>query len=434
MEEAIFSHVELFAKPKLGAAGTLRQASNNQQEVTVVHNVHAIVGQTEPIYVLGILTQREDTHYYLEDATFSIRLAFTDLQYADPDSFVTENMVLLCKGRYRGDMFYVVSVEQPPLYSLRAREINFKVNQNDYFGAYQKLRRELAAQSVAASECTRAFEQSNVQQEQQSVIVLSEVHLDCPRQMRALEQLFETLEGMLPSIIVVAGRFISEQNRYRVSHEQARDYFEQLGNIIRERSFDYLRDHTEWVFVPALDDPGQINLIPQLPLNQTLVTGFIGTLQGKIKKVTLGTNPLRVSFNGKEVVLSRFNLFQKLKQNHHSRVAFAQEKAKVQENARNQRESTGGLQAAPPTITDDTYRVARTVLHQSFLMPLPQIVQPVTWAYAMDTLALTPHPDFLVLADECSDYHYTFDLGDEFSSHPVAGRDDIEMRPDGDMP
>ena len=92
--------------------------------------------------------------------------------------------------------------------------------------------------------------------------MLSEVHLDNPRQMRALEQLFETLEGMLPSIIVIAGRFISEQNRYRVSNDQARDYFEQLGNIVRERSFEYLRDHTEWVFVPALDDPGQINLIP----------------------------------------------------------------------------------------------------------------------------------------------------------------------------
>jgi len=110
-----------------------------------VHNVHAIVGQTEAIYVLGILTQREDTHYYLEDGTYSIRLAFRDLDYADPGSFFTENMVLLCKGGYEGEMFYVVSIEQPPLYSLKAREVNFKVNQNDYFGAYQKLRRELAA-------------------------------------------------------------------------------------------------------------------------------------------------------------------------------------------------------------------------------------------------------------------------------------------------
>ena len=40
------------------------------------------------------------------------------------------------------------------------------------------------------------------------------------------------------------------------------------------------------------------------------------------------------------------------------------------------------------------------------------------WAYAMDALALLPPPDFLILADECSDFHHSFDLNDEFlSSH-----------------
>ena len=45
-------------------------------------------------------------------------------------------------------------------------------------------------------------------------------------------------------------------------------------------------------------------------------------------------------------------------------------------------------------------------MHQSFLLPLPQIAQPVIWEYAVDTFNLTPHPDYLVLADECEDYHH----------------------------
>jgi len=53
------------------------------------------------------------------------------------------------------------------------------------------------------------------------------------------------------------------------------------------------------------------------------------------------------------------------------------------------------------------------------------------WAYAMDTLALVPHPDFLVLADECSDYHHSFDLSDEFSSEP-ASHENVAMRDDGE--
>ena len=104
------------------------------------------MGQTQRIYVLGILTQREDTHFYLEDNTYSIRVSFSDLQYADPDCFFTENQILLCKGNYVGEMFQLTSIEQPPLYSHKTREITFKVNQSDYFGAYSKLHRELAAQ------------------------------------------------------------------------------------------------------------------------------------------------------------------------------------------------------------------------------------------------------------------------------------------------
>lgn len=112
-----------------------------------------------------------------------------------------------------------------------------------------------------------------------------------------------------------------------------------------------------------------------------------------------------------------------MKQSHHSRIGFAQEKAKVKEQSLNSLPSN-----TPSEPVSDTYRLAKTILHQSFLLPLPQIVQPVMWAYAMDTLALVPHPDFLILADECSDYHYSFDLGDEFSSHrgPVAS-EDVDM-------
>lgn len=54
----------------------------------------------------------------------------------------------------------------------------------------------------------------------------------------------------------------------------------------------------------------------------------------------------------------------------------------------------------------DTFKVAKTVLHQGTLMPLAPIVQPVLWPYG-DTLHLYPHPDFLILADECEDYQYT---------------------------
>ena len=84
---------------------------------------------------------------------------------------------------------------------------------------------------------------------------------------------------MLPSIIVCAGRFISEQNKDKKSFDVIRGYFEQFGNIIRDQGHDYLRDHTQWIFIPALDDPGQLELMPQVPLSDHLIASFIGTGQ-----------------------------------------------------------------------------------------------------------------------------------------------------------
>ena len=143
IEDAVFSHTDLFAKPTLNQKQASAVAS---ADITRIYKINAIMGHPNKIYVLGLLTQKEDTYYYLEDATYSIRVTFSDLQYADPEFFFTENQVLLCNGYYRGEMFHAVSVEQPPMYAARSREINFKVNQSDYFGAYSKLHKELVAQ------------------------------------------------------------------------------------------------------------------------------------------------------------------------------------------------------------------------------------------------------------------------------------------------
>ena len=93
IEERIFSHVKDFARPKL----TRGQRPSGQ---TIIHNINSAVGKTQKIWIYGILTQREDTHFYLEDNTYSIKLSFQDLSYADPDAFFTENCILLVQGYY----------------------------------------------------------------------------------------------------------------------------------------------------------------------------------------------------------------------------------------------------------------------------------------------------------------------------------------------
>jgi len=96
----IFSHTQTFARGKLVTGG------GNQQEkggITTINNIHSIIGSQTRKWVYGVLTQKEDTHMYLEDSTFAVKLDFSELEYADPDSFFTENCIVLCQGYFKAN-------------------------------------------------------------------------------------------------------------------------------------------------------------------------------------------------------------------------------------------------------------------------------------------------------------------------------------------
>jgi hypothetical protein len=45
----------------------------------VVHSLHSMIGVGKQIWVLGLLSQKEDLSYYLEDSTYSIKVSFNEL-------------------------------------------------------------------------------------------------------------------------------------------------------------------------------------------------------------------------------------------------------------------------------------------------------------------------------------------------------------------
>jgi hypothetical protein len=112
--------------------------------------------------------------------------------------------------------------------------------------------------------------------------------------------------------------------------------------------------------MPSLEDPGQTKLMPCLPISDFFFTGPRGGSR-ILRNVTLATNPLRISFYGKEVVISRYNYFKKLKKNHLSKIQIQQEK--ILETKKSDVASR-----------EDTYKIAKTIVHQGTLIPLPHIV------------------------------------------------------------
>ena len=227
--------------------------------------------------------------------------------------------------------------------------------------------------------------------EDHSIVVVNCMELDNPKQIEALTILLQGLETMRPKLIICVGKFFSEQINESESYDKLKGYFEKFGSIVRDKELVNLRDFSEWIFVPAIDDPGQIRAMPAAPMSEYLLEGFTGKNQSginsKIKKVSVGTNPLRISFMGQEIAICRYNYLKKIQQNGISKVNFVQKK---------------WLATNPDhTPSEETYKVCNTILKQGFLLPLPQITQPVLWNYATDCLNITPEPDILILADEC---------------------------------
>lgn len=75
---------------------------------------------------------------YLEDITYAVKLDFSELEYADPDAFFTENCIVLCHGYFKPNQSMAVTrMEHPPMHF--NKNLRFKLHEQDYFGAYSKL-------------------------------------------------------------------------------------------------------------------------------------------------------------------------------------------------------------------------------------------------------------------------------------------------------
>jgi hypothetical protein len=74
--------------------------------------------------VLGLISQKEDGLYYLEDSTFSVQINFSELTYVEQDAFFTEYCVIMAEGRYEAGIFFVSSVMHPPMHANKTVKFN----------------------------------------------------------------------------------------------------------------------------------------------------------------------------------------------------------------------------------------------------------------------------------------------------------------------
>lgn len=145
------------------------------------------------------------------------------------------------------------------------------------------------------------------------------------------------INDMGPEVIVLIGDFISAEKRSE-GFSKFKETMEFLLQVIKEKQLTFLQEQTQWILIPSLNDAAMCKLMPTFKLADYLVSSIRGPK--RIANVMLGTNPMRLSFRGKEIVICRYNYFKKIKKNHIQRIAEKQ----------------------PICTQPDSFKIAKTVL------------------------------------------------------------------------
>lgn len=98
-------------------------------------------------------------------------------------------------------------------------------------------------------------------------IVLSDVHLDDPNVMSKLDELFQGLESVQPTLFILMGDFMSASiggGAGSNSLQDLREYLEELGNLILK--YPGIAENSRFVLVPGPNDPGSSRAFPRHPV------------------------------------------------------------------------------------------------------------------------------------------------------------------------
>ena len=230
---------ELFMEP---APGSIQR---NYVELTAIESLRGSTGRK---YILGMLSELEEGTYSIEDLNANIELDLTECTYHA--GMYTLGSVVLVEGEIVDDKFRVSTMAFPPP---EKREDTLRHMSNVKY-------LELAPGSQDYIHM-RALEE---RAEDTMFVVLSNVHLDKPRVMEKLEEMFRVFSqsGSVPTAFVVTGNFMSRP--FGHSYEDTKiltEHFDQLANMISK--YSNIRKGSQFIFVRGVRvRSARISIIP----------------------------------------------------------------------------------------------------------------------------------------------------------------------------
>jgi len=394
-----------FFRPKLVTSSSFSEGgAKTSQPLTTVD---ALLGRSGIHFLLGFITQVEEGRYYLEDMTGHVPISFESVEILS-DGFITENCVVVVEGEMQEEIFLVHKIGHPPPESRENAVSVIGTARSDLFGVLKtKSEIEKVRQAEVSNGLNGMF------------VVLSDVHLDNLHVMEKLEHLFQGFQNVDPlPVFIFFGNFTSKP--FSVTPDSMKQYigcFEDLSTLILK--YPNIANNARFILIPGPSDPGSSGCIfPRAPIPEI----FTQSIRSKIPHVLFGTNPCRIRYFSKEILLFRNDLVMALK--HHCLV--------------------------PPPSTNttdnkcdqDLKHAIQTIMDQGHLSPLPLTSTPIYWNYD-HAMRIYPLPDALILgADRLGQYYESYfdsdvvvpgSFPDEFNFvvyKPVVKGDDGNIRSD----
>ncbi|KAL9324375.1 hypothetical protein ACSQ67_009232 [Phaseolus vulgaris] len=358
--------------------------------------IQSLVGQTGRRWVMGVISQLEDGHYYLEDLTAAVKInlsnaisfsvliissqilckhgsiivCFFNWQYKITTGLFSENTIVVVEGEMLLEgIFQVLTCGFPPL---EDRNKSLKVlSGHDFFGG-----------GTLTKEETIRLEEMEKRAVNDMFVILSDVWLDkeeldvilmlffLEKALTKVETILDGFESVevVPSLFVFMGNFCSRPcNLSFHSYSSLRMQFGKLGEMIAAHT--RLKEQSRFLFIPGPDDAGPSTVLPRCALPKYLTE----ELQKHIPNAIFSSNPCRVKFYTQEIVFFRQDMLHRMRRS--------------------------CLMSPSIEETDDHFQhLVATITHQSHLCPLPLTVQPIIWNYD-HSLYLYPTPHTIVLGD-----------------------------------
>ncbi|VVA19595.1 PREDICTED: DNA polymerase [Prunus dulcis] len=241
--------------------------------------IQSLIGQTGRRWVMGLISQLEDGHFYLEDLSASDMampelikarvevqsnqkheiIIFLDNIYKITAGFFVENTIVVAEGEMLLEsVFQVFNCGFPPLED-RDKSLQFLAG-HDSFGSGTLTEQETLRLAKLEREAVNG-----------NVVILSDIWLDNEEAMGKLERILDAFENedFVPCLFVLMGNFCSHPcNLGFHSFSNLRSQFGKLGQMIA--AHPRLKEGSCFLFIPGPDDAGPSTVLPRPSLPKYL--------------------------------------------------------------------------------------------------------------------------------------------------------------------